>query len=119
MDSAVEDLGDPISSLAIPDGLPVYDRDGERVGVVDRIQIDETGIFQGIVIHAHPVVPGRHLYADHGQLAEVRERGILLAVRRDELDEPVPRRRSADEPAPERPLEAAVRRAWDWLSGAR
>jgi hypothetical protein len=40
-------------------------------------------------------------------------------VRRDELDEPVANRRSADGPAPERPLEAAVRRAWDWLSGVR
>ena len=115
-----EDLGAPVSALAVPEGVPVYDRAGQRAGVVDRVMIDEaTGIFEGVIIHTRPVVPGRHLFADHEQIAELRERGVDLAVTADELHAIGPERRRRDDGRPESPLEAALRKAWDWVSGVR
>jgi hypothetical protein len=117
----VEDLGAPVAALALADGTPVYDRGGRRVGVVDRVVADEvTGIFDGLIVHTLPL-PGRHLYAAHEQIAEARERGVLLSVDREELYELGPRRerdRRRGE-APESPLEARLRRAWDWITGVR
>jgi hypothetical protein len=115
------DLGAPVAHLGLPDGVPVYDREGRRVGVVDRVMIEEPGgIFEGIVIHTLPL-PGRHLYAGHEQIAELRERGVVLSVDAGDLHELTPSRRrdrgAGD--APESPLEARLRRAWDWLTGAR
>ena len=84
----MDDLGQPVSHLALRDGVPVYDRDGETVGVVDRVMTDEaTGIFEGVIVHTRPVVGGRHLFASHDQIAELRERGVRLAVGRTELYE--------------------------------
>jgi hypothetical protein len=83
----VEDLGPPIAHLALEEGTPVYDRSGERLGVVDRVVTDRDGdIFEGVIIHTLPL-PGRHLYANHDQIAELRERGVLLSVHRDALHE--------------------------------
>jgi hypothetical protein len=118
----MDDLGEPVSHLGLADGVPVYDRDGERVGVVDRVIADERAdIFEGLVVHTRPVVPGRHFFASYEQIAEMRERGVRLAVGRDELyplDEHSGRRRS-DDGSPESRVEAALRKAWDWVSGAR
>ncbi len=118
----MDDLGPPVSPLALVDGVPVYAPDGERVGVVDRVMIDKpTGIFEGVIIHTRPVVPGRHLFAHHAQIAELRERGVLLAVGPKELyelDERA-RRRRRDGDRSESAVEAALRKAWDWISGVR
>jgi uncharacterized protein YrrD len=118
----MDDLGAPISYLVLGDGAPVYDRDGELVGVVDHTLVDEeTGIFEGVIVHTRPVVPGRHVFASHDQIAELRERGVVLAVGRDdlhELDASAARRRDA-KGGPESPIEATLRKAWDWLSGVR
>jgi hypothetical protein len=116
----VEDLGPPIAHLALKEGTPVYDRGGERIGVVDRVVTDrDDRIFEGLIVHTQPL-PGRHLYATHAQIAELRERGVVLGVERDALQEvgPPARRRPARHPA-ESPLHAFVRRAWDFLSGLR
>jgi hypothetical protein len=118
----MDDLGAPVSHLGLREGVPVYDRDGQDIGVVERVMTDgPTGIFEGLVIHGRPVVPGRHLYAGHEQIAELRERGVRLAVGRDELHElderaGPPRR---EDGRPERPAEGAIRKAWDWLAGKR
>ena len=118
----MDDLGAPVSHLALHDGVPVYDRDGQEVGVVDRVMADEaTGIFEGLIIHTRPVLGGTHLFAAHDQIGELREHGVRLAVGRTalyELDERAGRRRRhADGPEP--PIEALLRKAWDWLSGVR
>jgi len=56
-------LANPDSHLALCDGVTVYDRDGEHLGVVDRVMTDEgTGLFGGLIIHARPVIGGRHLF---------------------------------------------------------
>jgi uncharacterized protein YrrD len=117
----VDDLGPPVSALVLKDGTPVYDRTGERIGVVDHVMLDEvSGIFEGLVVHTLPL-PGRHVYAHHDQIAEVHERGVVLSVPRQELhelDRERARRAHSDDTA-EPPLEAILRRAWDWVSGVR
>ena len=113
------DLGAPVAHLALKEGVPVYDPDGRRVGVVDRVMTDEaTGIFDGIVIHTLPL-PGRHLHALPDQIAEIHRRGVLLSVGADELPEEVGwRHRDRDRtPSPEPPLERFARRVLDRLGG--
>jgi hypothetical protein len=115
-----DELGAPVAHLGLQEGVPVFDRSGRRVGVVDRVMTDEaTGIFDGIVVHTLPL-PGRHLYAAHEQVAELRERGVLLSVDAHELHElhPGRRRHAGDRPA-DSPLEARLRHAWDWITGMR
>jgi hypothetical protein len=110
--SAAE-LGDLIAWTGLRDGTPVYDRDGDRIGVVEHV-LAVGGIFEGVVVHTHPL-PGRHLYADAEQIAEIHERGVLLGVPKEELHDPAlesTRRRHA----PQKTLEARLRRAWDWIS---
>ena len=118
----MEDLGPPIAYTVLEEGTPVYDRNGERIGVVDHVLADmQLDIFEGVVVHTLPL-PGKHLFADVDQIAELHERGVLLAVERDALHEPPDesaRRRSEEDSAPENPLEARLRRAWDWISGRR
>lgn len=111
---APDQLGPAIAYLAVKDGTPVYDREGSRVGVVEHVMA-VGGIFGGIIIHTYPL-PGRHLYADAGQIAELRERGVLLSVDREQLHDP--RRESARRlrGGPEASLEARVRHAWDWIA---
>jgi hypothetical protein len=81
---------------------------------------EQTGIVEGFIVRTLPL-PGRRLYADHDEIAERRQRGVLLSVDRDALHELRPRsarRRQSGEPS-ESPLEARPRRAWDRISGLR
>lgn len=115
-----DDLGRPTAYLAIVEGTPVYGPGGERVGIVDEVVADEReDIFRGLVLHTLPL-PGRHLFADADQIAGIYERGVVLAVAPDSLPEPPrpqPPTRSLDKPVrAEPPLEAALRRIWDWLT---
>jgi hypothetical protein len=114
--ATARDLGAPIAWLALKDGMPVYDRGGETVGVVEHVVGYPQGdIFDGVIVHTRPL-PGRHLYADIDQIAELREQGVVLAVGRDELHEPPrPGARRADDDDTGG-LEARLRRAWDWLA---
>lgn len=89
----------------------------EHVRLGDVLADLDLDIFEGLVVHTTPL-PGRHLFADADEVAELRERGVRLKVPRDALHEPDPARRRPlsrrDEPV-ESPLEARLRRAWDWL----
>ena len=117
----MEDLGPPIAYTVLEEGTPVYDRDGERIGVVEHVLADlQLDIFDGLIVHTHPL-PGRHLFADADQIAELHERGVLLSVERDELHEPGEDSASKkrDHDRLEHPLEARLRRAWDWIKGSR
>jgi ribosomal 30S subunit maturation factor RimM len=112
-----QDLGDLVAFTAVADGTPVYDHQGRRIGVVEHV-MEMGGIFEGVIVHTHPL-PGRHLYADADQIAEIHERGVVLSVTRRELHAPDQeswRRRAG---VGESPLEARLRRAWDWLTGQR
>ena len=113
------DLGPTIAYLALPEGTPVYDRAGTRIGVVDQVVADEpVDIFSGLIIHTEPL-PGRHLFADADQIAELHERGVLLSVMRDDLHEPRrPPQPAVGEHKPvDGPVRARLRRTWDWLRG--
>jgi hypothetical protein len=90
---------------------------------VEHVLADEDlDIFHGLVVHTLPL-PGHHRYADADQIAELHENGVLLAVGRDALHEPderSARASGADEAERvESPLQAGLRRAWDWLSQHR
>jgi hypothetical protein len=112
-----KELGDPVAYTAVADGTPVYDPQGGRIGVVEHV-MEVGGIFEGVIVHTHPL-PGRHMYADADQVAEIHERGVVLSVTKRELValEQPPRRSGRG--AGESPLEARLRRAWDWLTGRR
>ena len=117
----MDDLGPPIAYTVLQEGTPVYDRNGECIGVVDQVMADmQLDIFEGVIVHTRPLA-GRHLFADVEQIAELRERGVLLAVGRDELHEPPgdATRKRRDGDRVETPLEARLRRAWDRLTGRR
>ena len=112
----MDDLGPPIAYTVLEEGTPVYDKRGERIGVVDHVLADmQLDIFEGVVVHTL-ALPGRHVFADVDQIAELHERGVLLSVERDELHEP---RDESGEDRPDSPLEARLRRAWDALRGRR
>lgn len=112
-----QDLGGLVAFTALADGTPVYDREGRRIGVVEHV-MDVGGIFEGVIVHTHPL-PGRHRYADPDQIAEIRERGVVLSVSEEELHDPQQELRRRRTGPGENPLEAQVRRAWDWLTGRR
>jgi hypothetical protein len=122
----VEDLGERISYLAVSPGVPVYDRDAARVGVVEYVLADEAAdIFHGLIVRTSPPVD-RRLFAYRDQIGELRERGVVLSVRGAELYEP-----GQDAPAREvagtsvagtsvaSPLQSSLRAAWEWLRGPR
>jgi uncharacterized protein YrrD len=114
----VDDLGPPLAYTALEEGTPVLDRSGAKVGVVEHVLADwQADIFEGVVVHTRPL-PGRRIYADVEQIAEIRERGVLLAVDRDALREP-PAEAGAREESSDGALEARLRHAWDWISGRR
>lgn len=107
------DLGPPISYLVLGRGTAVYDRQGRHIGAVAHVLAD-TGldIFHGLIVRTRPL-PGRHLFADADQIAELHERGVLLAVDRAELHDP---RGPARTGPRETPLQARLRRAWEWVN---
>jgi uncharacterized protein YrrD len=111
---SAEELGPPVAHLALADGTPVYDRDGNRIGVVEHV-MDVGGIFEGVVIHTHPL-PGHHLYADPDQITEIRERGVMLSVGREDLHDPRAESAHRQRHRAETTLEARIRRAWDRIS---
>ena len=110
-----EALGPPIAFLALKDGTPVYDRDGTRIGVVEHVMA-EGNIFEGLIIHTHPL-PGRHLYADAAQVAEIREHGVLLSADGDELHDPRREAGRRQREGQQSALETRLRRAFDWMTG--
>ncbi|MDQ1717207.1 MAG: hypothetical protein QOE89_1160 [Pseudonocardiales bacterium] len=113
----MQSLGPPVAYLALAEGTPVFDRNGQQLGVVDHVLADaDLDIFHGLIIHTRPL-SGRRLYADADQIAELHERGVVLAVEQGDLHEP-----SADSGSPrtdgreETPLQKRIRRAWDWIT---
>jgi hypothetical protein len=115
------DLGNPVAYTVLRDGVPVYDPDGERIGVVEHVLADEiSDIFEGLVIHTHPL-PGTHRLAMPEQIQGMYERGVRLSVGRDELFEPTAeaehRHHYDGGPPFEERIERALRRAWDRIAG--
>ncbi len=70
----MDDLGRPIAYTVLAEGTPVYDQDGQQLGVVDHVLADEeVHIFRGPIVHTTPL-PGRHLFADADQIDKIYHR---------------------------------------------
>jgi hypothetical protein len=119
--SPSDDLGAPISYLALEEGTAVFAADGEEVGQVAHVlAVEEEDIFDGIVI-SHGL--GRHTFADAEQVGAIHERGVTLTLTSAEAEAlPEPSENPAvmeDDPSESEgsALTAKLRRAWDLLSG--
>ena len=119
--SPTDDLGAPISYLALEEGTAVFAADGDEVGHVAHVlAVEEEDIFDGIVI-SHGL--GRHTFADAEQIGAIHERGVALTITAAEaeaLPEPAENPAVMDEDlsdSAESGLTAKLRRAWDLLSG--
>ena len=114
------DLGTPIAWTALPDGIPVYSADGQRVATVKHVLGDTgTDIFDGIILDTDH----GHRFVDAPEVGPLGEEGAQLTIRADEvaaLPEPTPAPAVIDvdptDPG-ESPLQSTLRRAWDLLSG--
>jgi hypothetical protein len=117
------DLGAPISYLVLEKGTPVYSVDETEVGKVEHVlAAPEEDIFDGIIVDTAPG-PGGWRFADADQVAELRERGVLLRVDEGQLHEPSENPAALEvDPAEEeegigRALQDKLKRAWDYISG--
>ena len=117
------DYGAPRSFRQIDAGVDVISSDGQRVGKLEHVLADEqTSIFDGIVIDV-ALGPGGHRFVDAPEVAEFRERAVLIAVSAGDVDRlPEP----SENPAvmqhggaedSESELMQKLRRAWDLISG--
>jgi hypothetical protein len=119
--SGTDDLGRPVSYLALEEGTAVLAADGEEVGRVAHVLADEEqDVFDGIVI-SHGV--GRHTFADAEQVAAINEHGVTLTISAAEAqalpepsENPAVMHDNAAEPDVST-LSDKLRRAWDLLSG--
>jgi hypothetical protein len=120
------DLGAPISYLTLEPGTPVLSSDGEEVGRVEHVLADhEADVFDGLVVDMRLGVGGDGFlrFADAPQVAELHERGVVLALDAEQarrLPEPSanPAVMEADpEDAEPGDLSDKLRRAWDLISG--
>lgn len=119
--SGTDDLGAPVSYLALEEGTAVLAVDGDELGHVAYVLADEENdIFDGIVI-SHGL--GRHTFADAEQVGEIHERGVVLTLTAAEAEAlPEPSENPAvmeDDPSEPggSPIADKLRRAWDLLSG--
>jgi sporulation protein YlmC with PRC-barrel domain len=75
----MEDLGAPISYLVLEKGTPVYDAQGERIGVVADVTADtEKDIFEGIVLDTNSILPGGKSEIPAEEIDRIYERGVVL-----------------------------------------
>jgi hypothetical protein len=108
---APEDLGAPVAYLVLANGTPVFDRSGDRVGVVERVLADEQqDIFQGVLVKTDH--DGQR-FAPADMVDGLFEHGVIVAEAAGQLPAP-----TAGQPA--RVAEAAapastLKRVWNWL----
>jgi uncharacterized protein YrrD len=119
----VSDYGRPRSFLDIDEGVDVISSDGERVGALEHVLVDEqSDIFDGIVIDL-ATGPGGHRFVDAPEVGDFYERAVVLGVAASEVEAlPEPGENPAvmghgGEEDAEGPLAQKLRRAWDLISG--
>lgn len=77
----MEDLGEPISYLALAKGAAVYSSDGEHLGRVARVMADSrSDLFDGIVFDDNGAMPGGHRFVDAPEVGQIFERGVVLTI---------------------------------------
>ncbi|GAA2640616.1 hypothetical protein GCM10010399_87740 [Dactylosporangium fulvum] len=113
----MDKLGTPVAYLALPVGVPVYDRDGTRIGTVEHVLADEgSDIFHGLVVRVVDA-PDRSMFAARDQIGDLFEHGVTLTVTEAGLHDPGEDRVAAaatDGSVGEQAKEG-LRRAWEWL----
>ena len=118
----MEDLGAPVSYMTVDDGAPVFASDGSEIGKVAHVLADpNVDVFDGIVVSCGGVPPD-HRFVDADQVAEIRERGVVLAID-SELAGALPKPSAnpatmgagPDDTVPDE-LGDKLRRAWDRIS---
>jgi hypothetical protein len=116
----MEDLGAPGSYMTLREGVPVYSRDGQRLGDVEHVLAEpDKDIFDGIVFG----LAGKHHFVDAPEVERIHEQGVVLsldAAAAERLPEPSenPATMSASpDDTAEGELERKLRRAWDLISG--
>jgi uncharacterized protein YrrD len=88
----MDDLGAPLSYLVLETGVPVYSKDGERLGRVTRVlSAPEANLFDGIIVDTK-AGPGGHRFVDAPEVGEIYERGVVLTIDAAEV-ESLPKRR--------------------------
>ncbi|MFC0531264.1 hypothetical protein [Phytohabitans kaempferiae] len=113
----MEALGEPLAYTVLPDGVPVYDSNEVLVGEVEHVLADEgPDIFHGLIVDT----PDGHRFADREQIAQLRRRGVILAVPGTDLRDPHadPIAAEAGRPVSEQ-VQHGLRRAWEWMSQPR
>jgi hypothetical protein len=106
--TAPEDLGAPQSFLILADGTPVFDRAGDKIGVVAHVLSDDRDeIFQGLVVKT----PDGHRYASAKHIDGLFEHGVIVSVPAAELPEPSQETTADGDDS----FTEGLRRAWNWL----
>lgn len=76
----MENLGEPRSYLAVEKGVPVYSKDGEKVGrVVKVLSAPNIDMFDGIIVDT-TAGPGGHRFVDAPEVDAIFERGVTLKI---------------------------------------
>jgi sporulation protein YlmC with PRC-barrel domain len=115
--------GEPASPLTLEAGTPVVSSDGERIGTVEHVLVDEeTGIFDGLVIDTR-LGPGGLRFVDAPEVAEIGADAVALtlsAAAAENLPKPSPGPAVMEHHGvedSEGKLEHKLRRAWEIVSG--
>ena len=115
--------GESASYLTLEAGASVISADGERVGAVEHVLMDDaTGIFDGIVIDMR-LGPGGLHFVDAPEVAEIGPDGVRLTISAAESEHlPKPSQNPAvmehhGVEDTEGKLEQKLRRAWEIASG--
>jgi hypothetical protein len=88
----MEDLGHPVSYLVAKRGIPVFSRDGEKLGrVVKVLAAPEANMFDGILFDTS-WGPGGRRFVDAPEVGEIYERGVILEIAAADVDS-LPKRR--------------------------
>lgn len=117
--NSMEAFGPPVAYTAVTKGTPVYDRDGERIGVVEHVVADEpVDVFHGVIVHTRPL-PGQRRYAPAEQIAGLYEDAVKVSVARGELRDidSDPAARTVQDGLDENPPRPGLGRAWHWNQG--
>ena len=76
----MDDLGAPLSYLVLEKGVPVFSRDGQRLGRVVRVlSAPEANMFDGLIFDTK-AGPGGHRFVDAPEVGEIYERGVVLKI---------------------------------------
>ncbi len=76
----MQDLGEQISYVTLSRGVPVFAKDGEKLGRVVRVLAEpRADIFDGIVFDT-TAGPGGHKFVDAPEVDRIHERGVVLTI---------------------------------------